>query len=67
MYLYKYWGIIIITLCILRVQKKTPVKNAAIAVTVLHTVMRDCAPIVNNATIVIAGPAYRKEVRPFTT
>ena len=66
MYLYKYWGIII-TLCILRIQKKTPIKNAAIAVTVLHTVMIGCAAIAENATIVVAGPAYRKEIPPFTT
>ena len=67
MYLYKYRCIIIITLCILRIQNKTPIKNAVIAVSVLHTVMIDCAAIANNAQNVIAGSAYTKEIPPFTT
>ena len=42
-------------------------KNAVIAVTVPHTVMRDCVSIANNAPSVIVGPVYTKEIPPFTT
>jgi hypothetical protein len=48
-------------------QKKTPIENAVIAVTVLHTVMRDFAAIANNALSVIVGSVYTKEIPPFTT